>query len=149
MSSESQFTIRRALPSEINLVREVRRYVFTEEQGIPAALDHDGLDETSIHALAFSEDTTKAIACGRLTIHKPYEAIIARIAVLKEYRGASLGKRIIECLEQEAKQKGIKKIELHPHKHLFDFYQSLGYAQTIDPERVVAGHTLLTMNKTW
>lgn len=149
MSSELHFTIRKALPTEVNLVREVRRCVFTEEQGIPAALDHDGLDETSIHALAFSEDATKAIACGRLTIHKPCKAIISRIAVLKEYRGANLGRKIIECLEYNALQQGVTTIELHPHKHLFTFYQSIGYIQEDKEERIIAGHTLLTMTKTF
>jgi len=47
------------------LLRLVREAVFMREQGVPAELEWDGLDESAHHVLAVSA-TGQAIGCGRI-----------------------------------------------------------------------------------
>lgn len=144
----NDFTIRVANRTELEDVKVIRRIVFTEEQNIPAALDNDGLDEKGIHGIIIHNKSHRIAASGRLYVEptgKP--AILARIAVLQEFRGQSLGKEIVHFLETVAKAKGATLVELHPHKYLYKFYSNLGYRLAHTEEATVAGHTLLTMVK--
>lgn len=144
----SDFTIRVASSKELDDVKHIRRIVFTEEQNIPSALDNDGLDEESIHGIILHNKSNRIAASGRLYIEpNANRAVLARIAVLQEFRGKSLGKEIVYFLETVAKAKGATLIELHPHKYLYKFYSNLGYRLAHTEEATVAGHTLLTMTK--
>lgn len=142
------FVIRAAQEAELEFVQGIRKIVFTDEQQIPANLDHDGLDEKSIHALILLKESNRVVASGRLYLDaNSTRGIIARIAVLKEFRGFGFGKEVVRFLEQEAKSRSSTQVELHPHKHLYKFYADMGYSLAHDKEENVAGHTLLTMIK--
>jgi predicted GNAT family N-acyltransferase len=58
--------------------RPIRLAVFVEEQRVPVEIEWDDQDETSLHALAYSEEGN-AIATGRLLP----DGHIGRMAVLK------------------------------------------------------------------
>jgi len=66
--------------AELTLAQQIRRLVFVEEQGIPAALEYDEADATAIHVLAYHDDI--AIATGRLLIEANGLGTLGRIAVL-------------------------------------------------------------------
>ena len=72
----------------ISKSQAIRNQVFVKEQGIPIELDLDGLDEQSYHALV--TDKNSLVATARLTIVKDKNAVMARVAVLKEYRGSGI-----------------------------------------------------------
>ena len=74
------------------------------------------------------------------------EGVLARIAVLPEFRGRRLGQRVIRELEAIAEELGARRLSLKPHRHLESFYLSQGY-ETTAGEETVAGHVLITMVK--
>lgn len=131
-------------PEEIAECRAIRRRVFVDEQGIPEALDDDGLDATATHAIV--HDRGRAVATGRLVITGSGAGVLARIAVLPDCRGRALGQRVIATLEAEARACGVRSLTLHPHVHLEGFYHRLGY-QTREGVVTVGEHTLITMDR--
>ena len=54
---------------------------------------------------------------------------IGRIAVMKEYRGQSLGSEVIAILEEKALELGANHIELSAQIQAKDFYKKLGYTE--------------------
>lgn len=124
--------------------RAIRRAVFVEEQGIPAALDADGRDAIGRHVLAL--DAGRPAATGRLIVEADGTGTLARIAVLPAYRGQGLGRRIVERLEGLARQAGCREVRLHAHAHLEPFYARMQYRA--QPETTeAAGYRLVVMTK--
>ena len=146
MSNPDQTLFKEALtPDALAQARAIREQVFTIEQGIPAALVHDGLDASALHVLALHDGAPAAT--GRLTIAPNGEGVLARIAVLPAYRGQGLGKRIVQHLEALARREGLVTVSLKPHHHLETFYARLGY-ETVPGSFTTAGpHPLITMTK--
>ncbi len=132
-------------PEALQQARAIREQVFTVEQGIPAALVHDGLDASALHVLALHEGMPAAT--GRLTIAPNGEGVLARIAVLPAYRGRGLGKGVVQHLEALARREGLATVSLKPHHYLETFYAGLGY-ETVPGSFTTAGpHPLITMTK--
>lgn len=130
---------------DVQHVMKMRYDIFTVEQGISHEVDDDGLDESSIHILAYDLATSIPLASGRLTIsHRT--GILSRIAVYKEYRGLKLGRKVVAHLEKCAVENKVHKLSLHPHAYLERFYTELGY-QTVEGEKRVGEYVLLTMTK--
>ena len=129
---------------EMQLAHVIRETVFSDEQGIPKALDKDGKDDSAIHVLIYHDN--EAIATGRVYPLNKTEGHIARIAVLPQYRGQGLGKEVVVALETEAKKAGLQSLFLNAHEHLEAFYAGLGYI--LQPQRVHAGgYELIRMEK--
>jgi len=85
----------------------------------------DDLEENSINAfILFNE---KVIACGRLQNNENGVGQIRFMAIDSDYQGQGLGKLIIIKLENEAKQIGIKVIELQSRENAVEFYKASGY----------------------
>jgi predicted GNAT family N-acyltransferase len=129
----------------ILLVQKMRRKIFGDEQGIPQEMDLDGKDEKSIHVLLYANENPEPMASGRLTIEENL-GILSRIAVVPEYRGTGVGKRIVRELEKVAKEKSVRKLSLDPHAYLEKFYSDLGYKKIPGLKQVV-NHQLITMTK--
>ncbi|MFQ5568320.1 MAG: GNAT family N-acetyltransferase [Rhodothermales bacterium] len=132
-------------PDDRQIARAIREHVFVEEQAIPAALVHDGLDAASLHVLALYDGVPAAT--GRLSVSTDGEGVIARIAVLPPYRGKGLGQGVVRCLESLARREGIHRVSLLPHDYLETFYENMGYV-TMPGSTVVGTHRLITMTKT-
>lgn len=122
----------------------IRRAVFTDEQGISAALDVDGYDGDAEHVLIRAGTTP--VATGRLRIDEAGNGVLARIAVVKSHRGRGLGQRVVKALEMIAATRGVTQVCLWPHRHLALFYGRMGYVAS-GAEDTVAGHDLIQMGK--
>lgn len=122
----------------------IRRAVFVDEQGIPAALDRDGEDDGAHHVLVKVEG--EPAAAGRVVVGDSGKAVLARIAVLPAYRGRGLGRLVVEQLHSLAAAAGARTLRLHPHHYLQQFYESLGYEKVPGVDRV-ADHDLITMER--
>ncbi|WP_047985921.1 GNAT family N-acetyltransferase [Ornithinibacillus californiensis] len=121
----------------------VRTVVFVEEQNVPPEEELDDYDELAIHFIGYEDK--KPIAASRLRFVEEYGKL-ERICVLKEYRGQSHGKAIIQAMEDVISNKGYVKAKLNAQTHAEEFYQKLGY-KTVSGEFLDAGIPHVTMIK--
>ena len=130
-------------PQELNDAQEVRRQVFTEEQGIKREMDINGLDQNSDHIIAYNNDVP--IGTARVRHKNGIQAKLERIAVLKPYRGQGIGKKIIAASLELAKAKGALEVTLDSQQSAAGFYQKLGFQQEGAPfEEVGIPHIAMT-----
>jgi predicted GNAT family N-acyltransferase len=131
--------------AELALAQQIRRQVFVEEQGIPAALEYDAADATATHVLVYKADAP--IATGRLLTDGDGVGILGRIAVVADERGHGIGEQVVRELEQCAVTAGLRRLILHPHHYLQPFYTRLGYQTVPGGESTVGVHQLVLMEK--
>jgi len=110
--------------SEMKLVHDIRLEVFVGEQGVPAELEMDELDNVAIHILAYVDGVPAG--CGRLLL-KGEEAKIGRIAVKKNIRRCGIGSGICKLLIAIAGDNGVNRVYLDAQLTAVDFYINLGF----------------------
>ena len=118
------------------LAYPIREEVFIREQGVPQELELDEQDETAIHALAYLDG--KCIGTARLVNLGNQSMQIGRMAVLTQYRGNGIGKRILEELIELSRKQGTSSIILHAQITAIAFYKKLGFLPE-GPEYLEAG----------
>jgi len=106
------------------LLRSIREAVFIREQGIPAELEWDGLDETCRHALALSYQGD-AIGCGRMFAN----GHIGRISVLPQWRKRKVGTAIMEALLDYARAHDYKQVDVDAQTFAVPFYHGFGFVE--------------------
>jgi predicted GNAT family N-acyltransferase len=106
------------------LLRSVREAVFINEQGIPAELEWDGIDEGCRHALALSHKG-QAIGSGRMLAN----GHIGRIAVLSAWRKQKVGTAIMEALLDYARTHDYKQVDVDAQVYALPFYRSFGFVE--------------------
>jgi YbgC/YbaW family acyl-CoA thioester hydrolase len=106
--------------------RAVRDSVFIQEQGIPAALEHDAADADALHAVAFNR-LGLALGTGRLLAAAAGVGKIGRMAVLASVRSAGTGRRLLEALLDAARARGDDSVVLHAQASAVAFYQRAGF----------------------
>ncbi|MFD1066020.1 GNAT family N-acetyltransferase [Oceanobacillus locisalsi] len=131
-------------PEELQDVYRIRKEVFVEEQNVPPELEIDAFDQSATHFIAYDEETP--VAAARLRITDEGYGKLERICVVKSHRGKSIGKKIMQKMEQEINQQGFHKAKLNAQIHAQDFYQKLGYEVT-SGEFMDAGIPHVTMIK--
>ena len=104
------------------LLRVIREKVFMQEQGVPAELEWDGLDNVCHHALALTTNG-EAIGCGRISP----DGHIGRVAVLPEWRGKRIGSAILELLVDYARSQNYAQIELNAQVQAIPLYKNFGF----------------------
>ena len=112
-------------PDDREQVREIRTRLFMVEQGIPAALEWDGQDDTATHFIAEGADglaigTTRLLATGQ----------IGRMAVLPAQRHSGVGRMLVQEILDTARQRGFRELFLHAQLSATDFYQHCGFQAT-------------------
>jgi YbgC/YbaW family acyl-CoA thioester hydrolase len=110
----------------------VRHAVFTEEQGIDAALDHDGADENALHVVARNR-LGLALGTGRMVGIAPGVAKIGRMAVVASMRGTQVGRGLLDALVQAARARGDRELTLHAQASAVGFYRRCGFAAQGEP----------------
>lgn len=108
-------------------VLDVRDKVFVEEQGISKFDEYDNYDKVgadAVFAVCYNEDGV--VATGRLAnVYGYYK--ISRIAVLKEYRGKSLGNLVVTTMLDFAFKHGAPKVNLWAQTPAVPFYEKIGF----------------------
>ncbi len=124
----------------------IRDAVFIQEQGIPAALEHDAADATAVHAVAFNR-LGQAVGTGRLIELGGGVAKIGRMAVLASVRGAGIGKPLLEALVQAARARGDTEVMLSSQAQAIGFYRRAGFvAQGAAFEEAGLAHQTMTLS---
>jgi predicted GNAT family N-acyltransferase len=118
-------------PQELKDAQEIRRQVFTEEQGVRREVDIDGLDQNSDHIIVYNNNIP--IGTARIRYKNGIQSKLERIAVLKSYRVQGIGKRIIESSLKLAKTKGALEATLGSQQSAIGFYEKLGFRQAGKP----------------
>ncbi|MFD9716988.1 GNAT family N-acetyltransferase [Streptomyces sp. NPDC059076] len=126
-------------PADRQACFAVRRAVFIVEQGVSEDIEYDVFDEPeadTVHVVAV--DTEGApLGTGRL-LHGPAAAertggdptigSLGRLAVLRTARGRGVGVALVQAVEEAARDRGLKAVDLHAQSHALGFYERLGYA---------------------
>lgn len=113
--------------------RQIRERVFVHEQGVPLELELDNEDPRCDHALAYAADGA-AVGTGRLLP----DGHIGRMAVLKEWRGKSVGALLLQALIERARQRGHAHARLNAQTYAAGFYRRYGF-EVAGPEFMDAG----------
>ncbi len=114
---------------ELELCKEIRKSVFTEEQGIPVKIDidkYDDFNKDTMHFLVYLNN--EAVGTGRYIKLSNERIQLQRLAIKKEFRGKGYARKLIIFIEEYAKKNNINCIELHAQYHARDFYSKLGYS---------------------
>ena len=97
-----------------------------EEQGFKN--EFDDKDNISFHIVMYDENRPVATCRVYEDIVKN-EYILGRLSVVKEYRGMSLGAKMIGEAEKIVKEKGGTSIRLHAQCRVTPFYGQQGYKE--------------------
>ena len=102
-------------------IQQIRERVFIQEQGVPLELEFDGLDEVALQLLVMVDG--QYVGTGRMLD----DGHIGRIAILKEFRGLGLGKKMVQALVDEAARLGYPRVYLGAQTQALGFYSKLGF----------------------
>ncbi|WP_207655806.1 GNAT family N-acetyltransferase [Vallitalea okinawensis] len=104
---------------------EIRKKVFVEEQNVPQELEYDEYDRQADHIIIY--EGNQPVATGRLFETDDSIFMLGRIAVLREYRGKSIGDFLVRMMVRKAFDEGAKEVQLHAQLSVKKFYEKLGF----------------------
>lgn len=125
-------------PADLEACFAVRKQVFVVEQEVPADIEydaHDGADAETVHVLALTGDGLP-LGTGRLlygaaaagkTGGDETVGSLGRLAVSREARGLGVGAALVRAIEDAARERGLRAVDLHAQTHALGFYERLGY----------------------
>ena len=108
------------------LCLELRRQVFSCEQGVPVAIESDGREGECVHFAAVAEDG-RVLGTARMRSVPGCIAKAERVAVLGSARGLGVGRALMRQLEAKAASTGHTAVQLGAQAAVVGFYQRLGY----------------------
>ncbi len=109
--------------------KEIREEVFVLEQGFQE--EFDAIDQQGWHILLLDSEIPLATCRFYWDVQK--EAfILGRVAVKKEFRGKSLGAKIVQEAERNIQQLGGSKLFLAAQLQAKPFYEKQGYTSVGD-----------------
>ena len=109
-------------------IRSVREAVFVVEQAVEREEEFDGRDAECMHVVIC--DGEQPVATGRIDMQR--QGKVGRVAVVRTHRRRGLGTRVMQALEQYAREQKGAKVWFHAQMQAVAFYESLGYEVTSD-----------------
>lgn len=131
---------------ELQEAFKIREIVFIDEQECPPEEEFDGLDEESIHFIAYI--TGEPVGTSRYrTTDKGVK--LERFAVLKEHRGKGVGKRLVQTaiVQIAATFEAGTLLYMHAQLDAMPLYARYGFEKVGD-KFVEAGIEHFLMKKT-
>lgn len=110
---------------EWNEYYDLRYRILRKPLDQPLGSERNEGDETGEHFALYEKGITKAIA--RLDTSGVEISQVRFVAVETDTQGKGFGKKIMEAVEQKAKEAGNKKMILHARDYAVDFYLKLNY----------------------
>ena len=123
----------------------LRTRVFVDEQGVPPEVEQDVADATAVHGVV-RDAAGVVVATGRLLLRDDGTAAIGRMATDASARGRGYGAAVLDVLQDEARRRGAREVELHVQVTARAFYERAGY-RAVGPEYVEAGIRHVTMRR--
>ena len=143
MPSEPRYTIREVSWEQASdRLRALRYEVFVREQGVPEALEWDGLDQQCRHVVA-ETPAGEAIGTGRLLPG----GHIGRMAVARPWRRVGVGHAMLQRLIAMARARGDRLVVLHAQSYVTVFYRRAGF-EAVGAQFMEAGIPHLEMRLT-
>lgn len=110
---------------EISACMSIRRKVFIEGQGVPEEIEADGKENKCDHYILKIDDFAAGAARVRYLGEK---SKIQRVAILDEYQGKGLGRKLMQYIIEDIIKKNVaKSMILSSQLHAIPFYESLGF----------------------
>lgn len=119
-------TVRIATAEEIDACIALRHEVFVVEQGVPLALEVDGLDPDCAHVIAL-DDRGAVVGTARVRVIDSAYAKAERVAIARRARGTGLGAAVMRALHEHVRGQGIHTVKLGAQTDVIAFYERLGY----------------------
>ena len=113
--------------TEFKIYYNLRYEVLRKPWFQPKGSERDEEEETSLHRMIIDEPNGKAVAVGRLQFNTIEEAQIRYMAVSDDYQGMGYGSKIVQALDNIAREKGSRKIILQSRGNAVKFYEKNGY----------------------
>ena len=129
-------------PAERQDAFAVRRAVFVDEQGVDEEIEWDEHDEPHAAATHFvAYDDGEPIGAARFRVPSvdtdstgvnaaettAPTGKVERVAVAADRRGEGWGVRLMDAVEERAREDGFGHLTLHAQTRVRDFYERLGY----------------------
>ncbi|GAB2520195.1 GNAT family N-acetyltransferase [Lysobacter humi (ex Lee et al. 2017)] len=108
--------------SALPALRAVRDPVFVQEQRVPIEIELDDLDPACVHVLATADDG-RPVGTGRMSP----AGKIGRMAVLRDWRGAGVGRALLRALVDAARERGLREVLLNAQVDAEGFYAVEGF----------------------
>lgn len=103
---EDGLAVRRADPADAQEIHELLEQYVAVGMLIPRTLKQV---YRSIRDFVVVVDRGRIIGCGALRIYSAELAEVGALAVLEEYRGTGLGRRVVETLVHDARMLGLRR----------------------------------------
>ena len=103
----------------------LRFITLREPWNQPLGSEKDEGDSKATHFALFENGVLKG--AGRMDIIDAETAQVRYFCVAPDSEGRGFGRRIMQSIEMEAKEREIEKIILHARENAVKFYQRLGY----------------------
>jgi thioesterase domain-containing protein len=120
---------------ELTQYYQLRWQILRKPWGQKQGSEQDEYEKQAIHKMVIN-DQGEVLAVGRLEKAAKYQGQIRFMAVSEKAQGQGLGQQIVNDLEQQASQLGLKEIILNARESAIGFYQNLGY------KKIGFSHTL-------
>ena len=132
-------------PEEYKEYFKTRWELLRKPEGFPKGSEIDDYENISLHLMAVEDKVI--IGVGRLTYFSNGEGQVRYMAVKEEFRNKFIGSKILQYLEQEAINLGLKKIFLNARENALSFYRNNGFKETGKPFKGFAGIEHIRMEK--
>lgn len=104
-------------------IRAIRTKVFVEEQGVDLNREYDEFEKEAVHyLLKYNNENVGAARIRNTSLGIKLE----RFAILKEYRGKGLGKKLVEEVLFDINISD-NTVYLHAQVQVVDFYANLNF----------------------
>ncbi|ENY71688.1 bifunctional GNAT family N-acetyltransferase/hotdog fold thioesterase [Aeromonas diversa] len=113
--------------TELDAYYRLRWELLRKPFNLPLGSERDEYDSVAIHRMMLDE-ADNPIAVGRLFVGGD-EAQIRFMGMLPEFRGRGLGARMVEDLEQRAREEKVKRLVMNARQEAVEFYRKCGFIE--------------------
>jgi predicted GNAT family N-acyltransferase len=105
---------------------KIRQTVFVAEQGVPLDLELDNYDAATTHYVGFTE--SQPVTTARVLVtDNGNNWHIQRVATLSDARGHGYAGKIMETIIEDAREAGVRTLDLGAQLTALNFYEKLGF----------------------